>query len=97
MAGLVDSGAEADGLPSEDAILGVIVGLFAREFELTSVAPDAHFLFLGGDSMNAETLMQSIADHFGIRIHTATLLDAPTPQALSRVVAEKLRRKAATA
>ena len=42
--------------------------------------------------MNAETLMQAVADRFGIRVHTATLLQAPTPAALTKVVAERWRK-----
>jgi acyl carrier protein len=87
-------GATGAGVPSEDELETVIAELFAEEFELPRVDVEEHFLFLGGDSMNAETLVRTIADRFGIRLQTATLLEAPTPRSLAKVVAAKLRKQA---
>lgn len=75
---------------SEDEIAAVVARLFADEFKLASVDVDAHFLFLGGDSLNAESLAATIGARFGLRFQTATLLDAPTPRDVAGVLAERL-------
>jgi acyl carrier protein len=76
--------------PSEDELASTIARLFAQEFKIPHVDMDAHFLFLGGDSLNAESLMTAISSHFSLKLQTATLLDAPTPRELARVVARML-------
>lgn len=72
---------------SEDEIAAVVARLFADEFKLASVDVDAHFLFLGGDSLNAESLAAAIGARFGLRFQTANLLDAPTPRDVAGVLA----------
>ena len=82
------SGAES--LSSEDALARTIARLFAHEFKVAEVDLDANFLFLGGDSLNAESLMTTISSHFSLRLQTSTLLEAPTPREMARVVARML-------
>ena len=80
-------------MPSEDEIANEIARLFAQELEVPDVGLDTHFIFTGGDSMNAESLMVAVSEAFGIRLKTAVLLDAPTPRELAEVVSKKLAAK----
>ena len=80
-------------MPSEDEIAHEIARLFAQELEVPDVGLDTHFIFTGGDSMNAESLMVAVSEAFGIRLKTAVLLDAPTPRELAEVVSKKLAAK----
>ena len=80
-------------MPSEDEIASEIARLFAQELEVPDVGLDTHFIFTGGDSMNAESLMVAVSEAFGIRLKTAVLLDAPTPRELAEVVSKKLAAK----
>ncbi len=77
-------------VPSEDEIANEIAHLFAQELDVPEVGLDTHFIFTGGDSMNAESLMTAVSSAFGVRLKTAVLLDAPTPRALARVVMSRL-------
>lgn len=86
---------EGDARPSEEELTTEIAGLFARELEVADVGADSHFLFLGGDSLDAERLILAIGSHFSLKLQTATLLDAPTPRALARVVAALLDKRQA--
>ena len=80
-------------MPSEDEIANEIARLFAQELDVPDVGLDTHFIFTGGDSMNAESLMVAVSEAFGIRLKTAVLLDAPTPRELAEVVSKKLAAK----
>ena len=80
-------------MPSEDEIASEIARLFAQELDVPDVGLDTHFIFTGGDSMNAESLMVAVSEAFGIRLKTAVLLDAPTPRELAEVVSKKLAAK----
>ncbi len=75
---------------TEDEIAAIVARICAAEFGLDAVDDDAHFLFLGGDSLNAESLAASIGRRFGLRFQTATLLDAPTPRDVARFLVERL-------
>ena len=77
-------------MQSEDEIVDRIVRLFARELGVSEVGPDTHFLFTGGDSLNAESLVIAVGTEFSVRLKTAILLDAPTPRALARVVLARI-------
>jgi acyl carrier protein len=57
-----------------------IARLFEEELGAKDVGPDTHFIFSGGDSLNAESLVVAINEAFGLSLKTATLLDAPTHQ-----------------
>jgi acyl carrier protein len=80
---------------SEEQIVERIVQLFAQELGVSpdAVGSDTHFLFTGGDSLNAESLVVAVAAEFSLRLKTAVLLDAPTPRALARVVMARLAEK----
>jgi acyl carrier protein len=71
---------------SEDRILGKIISLFEQELETTGVEADTHFIFSGGDSLNAESLVTAICNEFAVKIKTATILDAPTPREMTQLV-----------
>jgi acyl carrier protein len=80
---------------SEDQIVARIAQLFAQELDVSpdAVGPDTHFLFTGGDSLNAESLIAAVAAEFSLRLKTAVLLDAPTPRALARLVMARLAER----
>jgi acyl carrier protein len=71
-----------------------IARLFEEELGAKDVGPDTHFIFSGGDSLNAESLVVAINEAFGLSLKTATLLDAPTPHELALVVADIIKQKA---
>jgi thioesterase domain-containing protein/acyl carrier protein len=66
-----------------------IVPLFAQAFDLPTVGLDDDFFQIGGDSLIGETLMALIESRFGIILSMSTLLEAPTPRALARVVYDR--------
>jgi acyl carrier protein len=73
-------------MSSEDQILRRIITLFEQELETTGVEADTHFIFSGGDSLNAESLVAAICTEFAVKIKTATILDAPTPREMTQLV-----------
>jgi acyl carrier protein len=79
-------------MQSEDQVLRTITELFERELGATEVGPDTHFIFSGGDSLNAESLVIAISTEFSVPLKVATLLDAPTPREMSRLVISLLAR-----
>lgn len=75
---------------SEDEITSKIALLFARELGVDEVGLDTHFIFTGGDSLNAEAIVAAVAAEFAIPLKTAVLLDAPTPRAMAQLVIGRL-------
>jgi acyl carrier protein len=71
-----------------------IARLFEEELGAKDVGPDTHFIFSGGDSLNAESLVVAINEEYGLSLKTATLLDAPTPHELALVVISIIQQKA---
>lgn len=75
---------------SEEEVANKITQLFEQELGGTDVGLDTHFIFTGGDLMNAESLMAAVSSEFGVHLKTAVLLEAPTPRALAHMVMSKL-------
>jgi acyl carrier protein len=80
---------------SEDQVLRRVIRLFEEELEATDVEADTHFIFSGGDSLNAESLIVAIGAEFSVKLKTAILLDAPTPREMTQVVMSLLSARAA--
>ncbi len=77
-------------LPSEEELTALITGMFSEELGINEIDADAHFLFLGADSLNVERLIVAIGDRFSINLATATILETPTPRALAQLIASML-------
>jgi acyl carrier protein len=82
-------------MPPEDQVLQKICALFEQELGAADVGPDTHFIFSGGDSLNAESLVVAISNEFSIRLRTSILLEAPTPREMARLVMDILARQSA--
>lgn len=63
-----------------------ITEVFRKELRISDVKPDDDFFDLGGDSLNAETIMTSLQRLFDIDLEISTLLVAPSPEELAREV-----------
>jgi acyl carrier protein len=81
---------------SEDQVLRRVIHLFEQELEATDVEADTHFIFSGGDSLNAESLIIAIGTEFSVKLKTAILLDAPTPRDMTQVVMRLLAARSAS-
>ncbi|WP_312935198.1 condensation domain-containing protein, partial [Pseudomonas sp.] len=83
----------AQGTPAEgnhDALQARIAALWCDQLKLGAVAPDDHFLLLGGNSIAAAQLSARVADELGVNLSLRTLFEAPTLAAYTAAVAERL-------
>lgn len=67
-----------------------IAALFSAVFNDRPVAPDDDFFAIGGDSLIGATLMTLVERQCGVLLSISTLLEAPTPRALSAVLVKRL-------
>lgn len=73
-------------MQADEETVAAIARIFARELGVDHIGPDTHFIFSGGDSLNAESLVAAIATEYGVDIRTAVIMDAPTPRAMADLV-----------
>jgi acyl carrier protein len=71
---------------AKEQVVARIARLFEDELGATDVGPDTHFIFSGGDSLNAESLVVALGAEFGVPLKTAALLDAPTPREMAELI-----------
>ena len=69
---------------AEPQVLSV-AACMANVLDLAHVGPDDDFYDLGGDSLLALRLISLVRSRTGLRLHTADVMQAPTPEGLVRL------------
>ncbi|GAA2295994.1 hypothetical protein GCM10010149_50380 [Nonomuraea roseoviolacea subsp. roseoviolacea] len=65
-----------------------VSALFREVLEIPEVTADSDFFVMGGDSLLATRVLSAVARATGVELEFDDLLDAPTPNALSKKIAE---------
>ncbi|WP_405404604.1 non-ribosomal peptide synthetase [Paracoccus sp. Ld10] len=78
------AGPLATAAQAEPQVLAV-ADCMANVLELPHVGPDDDFYDLGGDSLLALRLISLVRTRTGLRLHTADVMQAPTPEGLVRL------------
>jgi acyl carrier protein len=65
-----------------------VVKIFQRVLETDDIEADSDFFVFGGDSLLATRVLSAVARATGVELEFDDLLDAPTPNALSKKIAE---------
>jgi acyl-CoA synthetase (AMP-forming)/AMP-acid ligase II/thioesterase domain-containing protein/acyl carrier protein len=68
-----------------------VIGIFKAALRLETVAPDAGFFELGGDSISALDVLLAIEQRFGVSVSPATFMRASSPAALAVHIGDRLR------
>ncbi|MBF8740921.1 non-ribosomal peptide synthetase [Pseudomonas guariconensis] len=85
-----DTEAQAEAAATGDDLQRRIAAIWRERLDVESVAPDDHFLLLGGNSIAATQVTARLADELGIDLGVRTLFEAPTLAAYSAAVAAAL-------
>jgi acyl carrier protein len=80
-------------LKHDDPIIVMLIGLWQRLLERTTVGPDDNFFDLGGDSLLAVALFAAIEEQASLKLPLTTIYDAPTPAALAAILNFKFTPK----
>lgn len=83
----MDKGSAVDGGVADDAV--ALADMFAEVFSLPTSNVDDDFFRLGGDLLNGTLLLNAIEKRFGLALSLSVLLEAPTPRALARIIADR--------
>ncbi|MDF0734272.1 non-ribosomal peptide synthetase [Pseudomonas entomophila] len=84
---------DAEAKPAEAVVDGLqarIAAVWRELLKVESVAPDDHFLLLGGNSIAATQVTARLADELGVDLTLRTLFEAPTLADYSAAVAAVL-------
>ncbi|NUW33924.1 acyl carrier protein [Nonomuraea sp. SMC257] len=65
-----------------------VSAVFREVLEISEVNADSDFFVMGGDSLLATRVLSAVARATGVELEFDDLLDAPTPNALSKKIAE---------
>ena len=69
-----------------DALASSIAEIFAQEFATGAIDTAGNFFDMGGDSLMAENIILAINARFGVKLQTAALLEAQSPDELAAIV-----------
>ncbi|MEV0149469.1 MULTISPECIES: phosphopantetheine-binding protein [unclassified Nonomuraea] len=65
-----------------------VSAVFREVLEISEINADSDFFVMGGDSLLATRVLSAVARATGVELEFDDLLDAPTPNALSKKIAE---------
>jgi thioesterase domain-containing protein/acyl carrier protein len=77
---------QAPAAPPADQWEIVVADLWSEVLGLENIGRDDDFMALGGDSLSAEEMLQSVQDRFGVALVSSDLVEASTLQAFTRRV-----------
>jgi len=78
------------GVGQEQALEEIIAALWSHVLDVKNVSAADDFFDMGGDSLIAMRLLESIHDMFGIQLPLATIFEAPTPLAMCTTILQHL-------